>query len=204
MGFVPFENTIKLEPVFNWNGQTVENVHYFIVDETPSVDTATDLANAYITWYASNLMAWQPATCQLMKVKATIMETESSPGVEIVPSGTYDGNNVSPGLPNNVTAAVRWVTALRGRSYRGRSFHIGLCESQVDDSYLTSITTNGLKEAYDELISLTVDVGPAILGVASRVHNGQERSQGVITPVINCVVENTVDSQRRRLPGRGR
>ena len=204
MAFVPFNNVIKLEAIFTLAGQRVQNVHNYLVDETPNVDTCQALMGSYLDWYNGSLAPLQPPACQLVLMRATIMEEENSPGVENAAFSTANGIHNSEPLPNSVTAAIRWVTGFRGRSYRGRTYHIGLTEDQVQGNTITSETVTALQVAYGELMSLPVDVGPAVMCICSRVSHGVERTVGVATPVLNVVVDNVVDSQRRRLPGRGR
>jgi hypothetical protein len=203
MAFVPFEDTIKLEGVFSWGGQICENVHYFKVDATPDVALCEELAAEYIQWWNQWMMSVVSTGAALTKVKCTIMEAENSPGIEYSTGLPSVGADASPSMPNNVTIAVRWVTALRGRSYRGRTYHIGLTENSVVHNGLLPAALTQLLNGYTELIGLTTSVGPAALCVASRVSNGVERTAGLMTPVDSVVIDGTIDSQRRRLPGRG-
>lgn len=204
MGFVPFNNTIKLETIYSWDGQYVENVFFYIVDETPDVATATSLCNAWAAVWDSKIRFTQPSNVILTALRGTIMEEENSPGVEVTSGLPTNGSHVSPSLPNNVSLALRWTTALRGRSYRGRTYHVGMPEAEVTGNAIVPAYLTALLDAYNDIITLTVDVGPALLGVASRRSHGVERTQGVITPVTGLVIDQYVDSQRRRLPGRGR
>jgi hypothetical protein len=204
MGFVPFNNTIKLEAIFTQDGQRIENVHHFQVDETPDVATCTALAQVYSVWWSDNLQPLVSSTVALTMIRCTILETESSPGVEFTGGLPKSGQGAAAALPMNVTVAVRWVTGLRGRSYRGRTYHIGLPEEHVTMNQVSTAHLTALKAAYEDLMALSIPVGPAVLGVASRVHNGVERPQGVITSAISVFIDPTIDSQRRRLPGRGR
>lgn len=204
MAFVPFNNTIKIEPIFVWDGQRVQNVHYYLVDEFPDLTTAQDLAEAYIAWWDAGMKARTPTNLQLVMVVATIMEEENSPGLEVTTGLPLTGNNASPSLPNNVSVAVKWNTAFRGRSYRGRTYHIGLVEFVVTGNTIDTGYATDLQTLYTDLLVLDTDVGPARMGVASKISNGAFRTVGVITPVESVTVDRTVDSQRRRLPGRGR
>lgn len=204
MAFVPFNNTIKIEAVYIQDGQYVENVLHYIVDETPNVDTALSLAESWFNWWDTDLKVLQPNTVSLVKIKWTIMENDNDPGGEWTTQLPEVGTYNSPALPNNVTVAVRLVTPFRGRSYRGRIYHVGLTEGVVTGNTVSQTYLDSLIAAYGDMVSLTTDVGPAILGVASRFHNGVERSLGVITPVVSIFVDPIVDSQRRRLPNRGK
>lgn len=204
MPFVPFNNTIKAELIFTWQGQRVENVHYFLVDETPNEATAISLAEGLKDWWQVYGKFYSTTEVSLVLIRSTIMETENSPGIEYAVGLPIAGTEAGASLPNNVTIAVKWTTGYRGRSYRGRTYHIGLPESAVTGNTLAANWVTNMLVAYGELMSIPVDVGPAIKAIASSYHNNVLRTVGVVTPVIGVQVDNTVDSQRRRLPGRGR
>jgi hypothetical protein len=203
MAFVPFENTIKLEGIYTLDGQRCENVHYYIVDETPNVDTAEDLCVSYVAWWNTIRKGHSPTALSLVLVRATIMENEFDPGIEYSTGLPVTGTQNTNPLPNNCTIAVKWTTGFRGRSFRGRTYALGLTEEVCTLSHLNSGDLAVWTTDYGELIALDTDVGPGIMGIASKFSGGVERTTGVITPVTNVFIDGTIDSQRRRLPGRG-
>lgn len=204
MPFVPFNNTIRLDVIFVQDGQRVENVHHFIVDETPDVATAASLCEAYKTWWVNNLRSSIPTNVSLVEIIGTIMENENDPVVSYTTGLPVAGTSGGHAMPNSVTVAVKLNTAYRGRSYRGRTYYIGLVEEQIDDNKINNTFAATLKGWYEDLMALSVDVGPAVLGVASKYSHKALRQTGVITPVTSVTVDQYIDSQRRRLPGRGR
>lgn len=204
MAFVPFNNTIKLVATFGYDLQYCANVHHYIVDETPDAATATSLAEGYKTWWDTYLKAFCPSALALVRITCTIMENENDPVIEYTTGMPDSATNSEPALPNSVTVAVRWNTNFRGRSYKGRTFHLGLTETQVTGNLLGTSQQTILTTAYGELMAIPTDVGPAIMGVASYYYHGVQRTTGVITPVTSVFIDRTIDSQRRRLPGRGR
>jgi hypothetical protein len=203
MAFVPFDNVIKLEAVFTWGGQIVENVHHYLVDETPVEATCQALSASYVAWWSAGMRAHVDSSVSLTKIVCTILETESSPGTEYATGLPLAGTAGSPSLPNNVTVTIKWTTGFRGRSFRGRTYHIGLCESQVTGNNVTSTWLDTVNPFYGDLMTLATDVDFGVLAVASRVHNGVERVTGVATAVTNFQINTVIDSQRRRLPERG-
>ena len=204
MGFVPFVNVCKLEAVFDWNGQIVENVHYYRQTQAWIVEDMTQLAQAFVTSWNSNLKTIVSDQCSLTAVKVTDMSAENAPGIEFTGGLPIRGTNTSPSLPNNVTVAIKWITLKRGRSYRGRTYHVGLMENQVDGNEVNASTLGLLRDAYAPLIYLTNGLITAYKVVASRISLGEERITGVATDVTAVAIDPTVDSQRRRLPGRGK
>jgi len=105
-------------------------------------------------------------------------------------------------VPNNVAVVVKWITANRGRSYRGRTYHLGIPQGSVTGSVLTTGYRTSLVQAYSNFVLLGT-TPTWTLSVASRYSNGQPRTNGVITPINALSINPTVDSQRRRLPERG-
>lgn len=203
LAFVPFENCLKVEQVFLWDSQYVENVFHV---EKDSPWTTTDMQNQAIEFINAWDTLWQAnmaSTLQLVNIKCTDLTTEFSPGIEYSTGLPLTGSSGAAALPNVVTVAVKWITALRGRSYRGRTFHIGLLESHVLDNQITTAALT-LLQAYYLQIWGGVPIAGADLVVASRIQGGVERETGVMTPIIGFQIDRGIDTQRRRLPGRGR
>lgn len=203
MAIIP--DTIKLEAVFSQDGQATENVHYFTTTASIDTDLLQSLGRAYVAWYEAHLQGWQPSNISLMKLKITDMTADNGQGIEYQTDLPLTGDNPnSDSLPNNCTVAVKWITAFRGRSYRGRTYHIGMSTNMADGSYLAPTYANLLSLDYSNLLTLTDDANSFALAVVSLVSGGVARESGIATPVVGCTVEGTIDSQRRRLPGRGR
>lgn len=110
---------------------------------------------------------------------------------------TSNGQGTRPGfsLPGHVAHAIQWDSANRGRSFRGRSYITNLSESDVDgDSVSTAF------------LNLEANLAGAIIGtyVGGRFTFavGSRKLQGS-TAVASYKLDPIVDSQRRRLSGRG-
>jgi hypothetical protein len=116
-------------------------------------------------------------------------------------------------MPNNVAACISIRTAQRGRSFRGRNFVAGLTRDTVTNSEFTPAVAPLLEGIYNGLRVCASEAGWH-QSVVSRYHGftlvaGKKvptpRTVGIATPATNAImVDSVVDSQRRRLPGRGR
>lgn len=204
MAFVPFPNCASVEMIFTLDGQRIEN-RYHVEQDSPFDEVSLAvLAALFDNWWTTELRAEQPTSLSLVLIVAKALDTPSSPGVEyssgLPKAGLF---TTTPALPNNVTLAVKWSTGLRGRSFRGRTYHIGLTEDAVAGNTISAGHLSFLIGAYEALIDDLAGL-PADLVVASRISNGVERTTGVTTQVSGVSIDATVDSQRRRLPGRGR
>lgn len=204
MAFVPTPNGLRLEAVYSQGGQVVENVFHYVVSPGLGETELFELGNAFYTKWALGLKLIQSESATLQKLVLTLLDTESSPGVEWTDELPQSGVVTGQPMPNSVTVAVRMVTALRGRSYRGRSYFIGLGESQVEGNTIPETVQNGIRNGYLALLNISYGAIQANMAVLSKVHSLATRTQGVLTPVTNITVNGVIDSQRRRLPQRGR
>ena len=109
-------------------------------------------------------------------------------------------------LPNQNSIAVKRTTGVPGRSGRGRLFW-----PVWDPGLLTG--ANAISTAYEATIlaaiaafQAAVEGGtyPCALGIVSKQTGGVARANGVFYQISGwSVTDLTIDSQRRRLPGRG-
>lgn len=203
MAFVPVPNTASLEYIYTWDGQVVQNVLHY--GSASLIDTAAlnGLTTAALSWWSANLRASISSACSLIAVRATDLTTQTGPVVEDTTGLPLAGTGASSAQPNNVTVAIKLITANRGRSFRGRVYHVGLPGTAVNANEITSTIRTNLRNAY--LAALTLSTSPTwTFVVASKFTNNAPRTEGLATPVTDISVNPTVDSQRRRLPERGR
>lgn len=206
MGFVPFPEVYKAEMVFTLHGQWVENVHYFTSNNGQGAAEMQGLFEALDAWWSTTARGYAAADLALQKIKVTDMSAINAPATEYPVTVNKNGMLVGASLPANVTLAVHWSTYARGRSYRGRTYHLGLTEDKVTGSTVDAAFVTLLQASYEVLIELEDPTATYSYRkvVASRISNGVERQNGVATLVTTCTVDPTIDSQRRRLPGRGK
>lgn len=205
MPFIPTENCLQVEMVFIQDGQYVENVYHVQRGDVWDAATAATVLAAFKSWWDTNLKAKVHAAVSLFEIVGTDL-TSSSSGRYLYTTGLPEaGTNTGTPLPNNVTVAVKWATLHRGRSFQGRTYHIGLPEQDVSGNRLTSGAQAGYITAYNTLPSTvhTADASSNLV-VLSRFTNHAPRSAGVTTPIASANINQVVDSQRRRLPERGR
>jgi len=175
----------------------VNNFHVTRTIPAALVDTDLPLiATAFHDWYTGNYKLDMNSTVGLDQIQVRKLD----PGDPIA----YDlsvahetGTGPSPASPANVTAAVSWRTGLAGRKYRGRFFALGLPQAFVTAAdLLTSV--GQVHYALDgAALLLTLTNAGYQLVLFHRATNSW-------TKVITCIVDGIIDSQRRRLPGRGR
>lgn len=205
MPFVPFITTCQVELVFAYEGQICENVYH--VHQTGDWDEAAlnTIADTFITWWKANFPALSTQNMKLTKVKARDLTAETATGIEAPVTTGNVGTLTDQPMPTGTALAIKWSSGLTGRSFRGRTYHMGMTVSSmftgnsnfVSNAYLASLVT-----AYGALLT-AVNVADQSLVIASRVAGGLPRALGAATPIIAVSIDQNTDSQRRRLNGRG-
>ncbi len=210
MPFVPVPNAMLVEMRMQLDTQKVENTLYFR-SSAPSETNATSLANALITWWSENYAPLVSSDVKLNEVVVTDLSSETGFQVSVAPSVLTSGDITSSDTePNNVTIAVSFRTSSRGRSFRGRNYIVGITNSQIANNTMDNTTLLAWQAAYTALLDVAESV-TMVWVVVSRFSGvdpdtGQPipREEGITTEINNVVLTDaTLDSQRRRLPGRG-
>lgn len=188
------------------DGQNIENTLYFEGAGAVGTETMILLGDALIVWWATELAPNLTKSLQLREIYLTLLTTAVSPTVTRVPSTTTFGALDVPPVPNNASLCVSFRTAGRGRSARGRNYVPGIAEGEVNISRITQARCDAIAQAYSNIPAVLVeqDVEAFTWVVVSRYTSGLPRGEGVTEPIqVATVVDNVIDSQRRRLPGRG-
>ena len=192
------------------NGQQVENTLWFEFPTPPAQSDLVDLVGDVFGWWTTNIAPLTSQAVQLREISAISMDTASSPQFAFAPATATFGTNTPNIVPGNVTLSVSFRTAQRGRSFRGRNYVVGLTEDQIAGNDVVAGVTTTWQAAYFELIAVAVGAGWVWI-VASRFSGVDPvtgdpipRASGVTSPITSViVVDSFVDSQRRRLSGRG-
>jgi hypothetical protein len=190
--------------IFDYQAQTVENV-YHVKNGLPfAVADLQTIASEFKQWWATSLRSSVSSQLTLAKIEVVATDSQTAPAIVYTTDLPLSGTAATFGpMPNNVTVAMKWSTGLRGRSYRGRTYHLGLCEDQVVGNEVNGTFLAGLIASYADLLG-HVNIGANTLCVVSRFHNNSARVSGVATDILSVSADPVIDSQRRRLPGRGR
>lgn len=210
MPFVPVPNTCLVEFRMTLDAQQVENTLWFEFAGAPTPAGMLAMAAELQSWWETEYADLTSTATQLREVVVTDMTTISGPQVSSVPAVAAFGTQSSPPLPSNASLTVSFRTALRGRSFRGRNYLVGLVEDANTGNNITPGFVVSVIDAYSLLLPAGGAVTSAEWVVASRFSGVDgdgvpiPRATGVTTPITSVVVvDNIIDSQRRRLPGRG-
>lgn len=183
--------------VFSRDTRTYNNVfHVKLPSGSWDLTKMQDAINVFVDWWntAYKLACWTGVG--LTEVQARVLDPSFPLALDFnvtpVIFGTLSGT-VSSGQD---TVAVSERTGLAGRKERGRFYAVGLT-----DSY---------KQSNDALTSTAVSTyGSIAAGLLSRLVSAAltlvvfHRADNTVSAVVSTLVENLVDSQRRRLAARG-
>lgn len=206
MAYQPVAATALIEIVYLANGQTCENTLYFRHATTGwSPAELTALAQAIQNWWVGEMAGITSNEIGIVRIDATDLSDQFGPKVIFPVTPTQLGTNPSPPLPNNATFCTTFTTGLRGRAFRGRNFFVGLAENFATGNQVSVPFATSLVNAYSELLGATyLPVGVDWM-VVTRVVNGVVQMPTALTNAVLSAVhaDLNVDSQRRRLTGRG-
>ena len=203
MAFIPAPNTARVELVYNDIGQVTENVFHFRFDHEPDAADLNSLCAALVSWWTTNMQPITSVGAQLFKILARDMTVEGGVGIEYTTGLPLSGTGTSA-LTSSVTVATKLSTGLTGRNFRGRSYFIGMPADALsaDPNIISTTFAAAVDAAFEALIGVAITEGTELV-VASFFHDNAPRISAVLTPIISASVDRFVDSQRRRLTGRG-
>lgn len=203
MAFIPTPNAVRVSIEFTFGLSTVVLTLAFKFPTAPSVADMQELAESLNGWRATYLNPLLHTSAVCTRIKCVDQSSSNAPTYELVPISEQAGTRSGTPLPNNVACVASWLTGNRGRSYRGRMYLFGMV--QTDELTTTSFTTSYLTTAAAAAAALGTAATAAGFThvILSTRANGAPRTTGVATPVTTTRVENLIDSQRRRLAGRG-
>jgi hypothetical protein len=210
MPFVPVENTALVETRMLYDNQKVENTLWVLNDTAWDGASLVELATEVKSWWDASYAGLVTTGVTLREVVCTDMTTDTGAVGSVSGAGSV-GTVGGTKMPSNVSLAVSFRTASRGRSFRGRNYLVGLSNSQIEQpNTAASDYIEAVIAAYNDFMS-AIDTAGWTWVVASRFSGVDPdtkqpipREAGVTTPIVTVVVTDTaIDSQRRRLPGRG-
>lgn len=210
MPFVPVDQACLVEIRMEIVGQKVENTIWVTSEDLLDEAALTLIGETVKAWWISDYAPQVSDLVSLTEIVVTNMTTETSNQVSV--NGDHQlGGQIGGTLTTNSTFAVSFRTASRGRSFRGRNYIVGIpLEHMAETNVVEASWASDVVTAYTNLLSQLGDAGfqwviaSRFSGVDPDTGKPIPRTAGVTTNVITVVAADLViDSQRRRLPGRG-
>lgn len=221
MAFIPAVNTAQVSMQFTQSdGEFAENTFYVEGTGDWSEAPMTTLAGDMITWWGTgngtdSYKASQSSLVDLIAVVCRDLTTQTSPVVTVNPSGgPQPGTGSADPIQNGLTKAITARTGLSGRSFRGRTFLVGLTLDDLE----AGANNQFAADAVGRYVSFMNALPGAISGsfpeakfvVCSRYHKVGDvpdvpRDTAVLTEITSWGNHDLfVDFQRRRAPGHNR
>jgi len=203
MAFIPVTNCVMAELRFTLDSQHVENTLYFQRASPWTAPLGVLLGSHLFDWWVTNMAPSLSDDLNLDSVHVTDLTTVSGFAVDFVPSASENGAIGGSSLPNNCAICISFRTEARGRTGRGRNYICGLPQSHVAENTLDTADGIAFVAAYNALPAVA-GASAATWVVVSRHLDGAPRTTGLTRSIISVLLlDLIIDSQRRRLPGRG-
>jgi hypothetical protein len=205
--FQPVPDTIEVAIQGEYDGQLVENLVYAQADATVTADMVVEIATIVADWVASTFFDSVGVGYSHRRVVATDVSTPASFQTINTEHAGETGTVGGQALPGNCCIAVHRNTGLSGKKAKSRIYHPALTGTML----ATADTMNGgssvlIVAAWDALRS-AIEAGISagfIYGYPQRVLNAVRLGTANFIQVFaHSMVDLFLDSQRRRLEGRG-
>jgi hypothetical protein len=158
-------------------------------------------------WWVFNALSRLPPAYQFSEIYGYMLDAPDSAAFTSSVGAGALGTRGGAAMPNSTTLAFKFSTNRRGRSYSGRNFWPLFVEGDVFNNTVSDFIADSIVSMYSQLIVLDPNSFPAgwTWVVNSRYNGNEARLVGFSEPITSVgTSDRIIDSQRRRLPGRGK
>lgn len=198
---------ITCEMIYTQGSQRLENVYWVTKGTVPIAADLTALWTLFRDWEntSGKTQRMSPVSCVLISLASR--HAVGAPVYEAAVSPVIAGSQPAAVAPPFNTMAVRHSTGLSGRSYRGRTYHIGMAQVWNDgDGLVTAVVANAIAACYNLLrtnlatAGWTLCVASLYSGVemVNGYRRGIPRAAGILTPILTSTCERGIDTRRSR------
>lgn len=201
--YIPADKVAQVDLIYDCNGEICENVYNVLGTAEWTGTLLASLITAVVGWETTSGSTLRTSGCGAVKIVATDLSSQTGPSIIRSITPTINGINTGT-MPNNVTVAIKLGTDQRGRSFRGRTYWIGLWPTAVFAQQINASVAGQLLTSIGLLQAAVGTVNGGKLAVVSRRTGNNPRVAALVTPVTTFSIDPNLDSQRRRLPGHNR
>lgn len=203
--FIPAPNCASVEIFYSANAVVCENV--FHVNKASPYDNAALVAlrNVVDTWDNTTWKGSRGNGASVFRIRCKALDTNSSPMDDYYLPTPRAGTIASPLTSGNSTLAFKLATNRAGRSYRGRWYLVGvtLANYGATANQYNVASANAIV-SWLNLLKTNLAAAGHTLGVLSYATNKAWRTTAHFEPATGyLIIDYNIDSQRRRLTGRG-
>lgn len=207
--FVPGTKLVKVAIEGLWYSQKTASTFWVEGDIEPIAATMEALADHFRDVLYESFRSSLSSNFALTRITATRQNNANDIQIARTPVTPIQGTGGAASVPLNCSWCFTHRTALRGRSYRGRTYWPGFYATLDLGGGVGNITTLSslASNMVNSLITLMLEGWTWV--VASHFtggHDGipsQPRPLALQTPITGVTIDTLMDSQRRRLVGRG-
>lgn len=202
--FIPAPGVFKVQLIYLYNSQRIENVFNVRSGGALLVADADRIEAVFANWWNVSARAQVTSQCSLNLIVLDALDSASGLHKEYTSGWTPAGSGAGSAAPGNITSSVKLSTGLRGRSFRGRFYWPGLGTAFINGNQLNTGVATAIQTSANLLRTNLAAGSPSDrLVVTSYRTGGSWRTTAVSTEVTAASTHANVDSQRRRLSGRG-
>lgn len=203
MAFIPTVNCLRSAVEGLYSGQQWVNTLWFGLADSPSVVDIAAVNTALADWWDVSMQPITNAACSLTKITTTDQSSSTAPSGVLTLTPALAGTASGSSIATNVACVIGFKTIGRGRSARGRNYVTGQDVNALSGATaFTSTYTNALAAAYVAMHDALATLGYQHVVVSFQL-DLVPRSAGFKQLVTGYSVDPLIDSQRRRLAGRG-
>jgi len=204
MAFQAVPDTCQINIRFTRDGQLTENVLHATKEGGFSLSDLEAVASTVNTVVPTVWMPILPVNVVYQETNVIDLSVEGGSQVTQSVVGGQPGSVGTDPLPNSSTLAIRLKSGIGGRHGSGRIYWQGFAQSdRASPNTIKPEVVATIISAIQDLID-ALELIDAIVTIVSRFFANAARPEGVPFVVNTITVfDNSLDSQRRRLPGRG-
>lgn len=154
-------------------------------------------AQIFSDWWNTSYKNISWLGVSLTQVQVRLYDPTNPLAYDLTLTTPIPGSINTPPATANATLAASWRTGLAGRKHRGRFYTVGLTEANAADN--DTVTSPYVLALGNAAVALLNALAAQTIG-AVIFH----RNTNTTTLIITTIIESLIDSQRRRLAGRGR
>lgn len=203
--FIPAPHVASVEFIYTLNTVVAENQIHVLAATDFDDSMVAQLWDTCKAWWSTTYKQQISTGCTFNRLKVKAQHSDTAPLLDTAILPVVIGVDSQTPLSNNASFALKLATGLAGRSARGRWYVAGLTALHSNNG----VTMGGAKASalVSALQTLINDLGGISmeLCITSYRHNGAWRAEAVSYPVTGVsYTDLSIDSQRRRLAGRGK
>lgn len=200
--YVPAPGVAQFDLVYLWRNLPAINSIYVRKPTLSAWNTAELSAMALVirNWWTGNMRAHQSNEISLTAVKGTDLTTQTGPTTTLTALLPIAGTIAAESVQNAEALVVKFGTAGRGRSARGRNYVPGLISSVLVDNHFNSVSANAVRQTYADLGTDISDESMTHV-VVSRFTLGAPRATALSQPVTSYELSSLlvgIQRERRR------